>query len=222
MLPKFENKQYEFNINGKTIKFRPWKTKDEREFLILKESEGEVTFNQLYKSMALPCIEYDGELTQGEKQMILFEIRKKSYGESVDFNFTCGDCGSYNEAKFNIKDIVKYSPSDFKPQIKDGFTVTYKDPGDFDLTDVKEFDIEYYSFLYHIDTITYDNEVHKDFTIEELSEFFDDMPAELFDFFYSGFVTRIETIEYTAKSTCLNCKKEQDLEISQIPNLFPW
>jgi hypothetical protein len=224
MLPKQEIKYYDFEINGKQVEFRQWKTKDEKEFLILKENSEELSDEDIFKSLVIPCLKDPSQkLTEGEKQMVMLEIRKKSLGESLDIQFTCGKCSKYNEIKIKLSDIVKYKPFKLEQVTKNDISITFKDV--IDVTKLFSDNLTSYNFskfVMHVDTVTINNEVYKADSFEDTYEFFDNMDVELFDFFYEKLASQAETINYEAKSKCIFCQSEQDIGLGDIPNLFPW
>lgn len=224
MLPKFDEKFYEYEINNKVIKYKPWKTKDEKEFLIFQQSTEDESFDKLYDIMVAPCIETTEELTYGEKQMLLIEIRKKSYGEAVEFSFTCGKCKTYNDVQMNISDVVTYKRGEFEPLTFEGIVITLKSPTTSKISDdnLSNVDKDFNTFVNHVDTVTKDGEVYKDFTFAEISEFFEQMPSKMFDYFFREYTKKVEGITYYAEGECINCKTKQNLNISKIPNFFPW
>ena len=90
MLKVVETFPYEIRLGQKVIKFRSWKTKDEKAYLILTESKDEITDEDLYETLILPCLEDKNlYLTNAELQKVIIEIRKKSLGESFEVKFIC-------------------------------------------------------------------------------------------------------------------------------------
>jgi hypothetical protein len=224
MLPKTETRYYDYEINGKTIEFRAWKTKDEKEYLIMQASKDEMSDQDIFEILVKPCLKDPNiSLTEGEKQLVMLEIRKRSFGESVDVQFLCGSCKKYNETKLNINEIVKYKPFKLEAITKDGITVNFKDTINIKLLNGFEgTKLNYQRFLLHIASLTIDNQVYKDFNLEELGEYFDNIDAETFDYFFAELQEQMEQVTYGGKVKCMFCNVEQDIGLGDLPNLFPW
>jgi hypothetical protein len=224
MLPKIQPTYYDFEINGKIVEFRAWKTKDEKEFLILQTTKDEISDEDLYNSLVKPCLKNpDIKLTEGEKQMLMIEIRKKSFGDSIDVQFTCGNCKKYNETKMKLSDIVKYTPYRFEKITKNGISISFRN--EIDVSKLPKNSVAEYNFskfVMHVETITIDNEVHRDFSFDEAFSFFDELEAETFDYFFNEYSKQLEDVSYHSVEKCMFCKTEQDIGLGDIPNLFPW
>lgn len=224
MLPKIEMTYYDFEINGKLIEFRAWKTKDEKEFLILQTTKDDINDEDLFNTLVKPCLKDPTiKLTEGEKQMLMIEIRKRSFGDTIDVQFTCGHCKRYNETKMKLSDIVKYTPYKFGTITKNGISLTFHNV--IDVTKIPTDNVADYNFskfVLHIESISINNEIHKDFTYQEAFDFFDDLDAEVFDYFFAEYSKQLENVTYNSVEKCMFCKTEQDIGLGDIPNLFPW
>jgi hypothetical protein len=224
MLPKAETRYYDYEINAKSIEFRAWKTKDEKEFLVMQASKDEMTDQDIFEILVKPCLKDPTvSLTEGEKQLVMLEIRKRSFGESVDVQYMCGACKKYNETKLNINKIVSYKPFKLEAVSKDGIVVNFKDTININL--LKGFEgstLNYQRFLLHVASLTIDNQVYKDFSIEELGEYFDNLEAETFDYFFAELQEQMEQVTYGSTVKCMFCNAEQDIGLGDLPNLFPW
>jgi hypothetical protein len=224
MLPKTEARYYDFEVNGKTVEFRAWKTRDEKEFLIIQESGNKLTDNDIFDVLVKPCLKNkDIQLTDGEKQLVMLEIRKKSFGDSLEVRYECGECGKYNEGKINIDKIVHYKPFSLKPVTKDGITLTFKDTINNNLLKgLEASDLNYMKFVLHVSSIAKDQQVYKDFTVDEAKEFFDELEAETFDFFFAELQEQVETVDFSSEVKCMFCGEKQEIGLGNLPNLFPW
>jgi hypothetical protein len=224
MLPKAETRYYDYEINGKIIEFRAWKTKDEKEFLVMQASKDEMSDQDIFEFLVKPCLKDPSiALTEGEKQLVMLEIRKRSFGESVDVQYICGSCKKYNESKLHIDKIVSYKPFTLEPVTKDGITVNFKDTINTKLLlGLEGSDLNYKRFLLHVASLTIDNQVYKDFSLDELGEYFDDLDAATFDYFFAELQEQMERVTYGSTVRCLFCGTEQDIGLGDLPNLFPW
>jgi len=222
MLPIKSPKYYEYQINDKVIEFRAWKTIDEKEFLILKENKENITERDIYEYLIKPCLKDPSiPLTFGERQMLIIEIRKKSYGDNVDIRYVCSECGKYNESQLSLSSMITYHPYNFSPVTVNGITVTFK-PFTEEIEEKDLVELNFKKFVRHVDTIAYDNKVYNDFTFDEACNFFNNLDASIFDKMFEALSKQIENITYDATATCFSCKHVQQIDLGDIPNLFPW
>jgi len=225
MIPRKEIRLFETELNGKLIKYRPWKTKEEKEYLVLSEIEDEMPLEKLYNAMVLPCLENpEIELSSIEKEVLMVKIRQKSVGESIEFSYKCvnEECNKVAESEIQIEDMYQYTPSLLDSVTFDEITVTFKKTIPDDTNEYNAKEQLFMEFVNAVESITIDNEVYKDFTLAEIADYFDDMEAMDFDKFYGYYHENKESILYYAEAECLFCGTLQNINIDQIPNFFPW
>jgi len=214
-------------IGDKEYKFKPWTTKNEKDYLIAVESETKVTDTMLFDLLIKPCLENpDIVLSQNEQKMLIIEIRKKSLGSTFPMRYACTKCKQVNDIDVNFDSIVKYTPDNYKDVEVENMIFKFGDIVSERLRsrlDNQETNIDYAftEFLLHIQSITIDGEVEDTFSFDELQEFVEEMPTFIFDKVYKEFQGMKSSLEFELKTYCMVCNEENNVEFDHLPN-FLW
>jgi len=234
----YSDHKLSYEMGNKIIKFRPWTTKDEREYLmfvndtnkdgtrVTKDDEE----NQIFELLLKPCLkEPETILTLDEKRILLVEMRKISLGDSLNFPVECSnpDCKSVNHFEVELDEIAQFKP--FTPidiNVED-ITITFGEIKTENLLkrvqDSKN-DVErnFNDLLVHIISIKI---LGKDipFNFDELKKFIDDLPVNMSDKIFKGYKDMKSTFTLNnITRNCAICGEETYLIFSEgIPD-FLW
>jgi len=189
-----------YEMGNKIIKFRPWTTKDEREYLmfvddtnkdgtrITKDDEE----NQIFELLLKPCLkEPETILTLDEKRILLVEMRKISLGDSLNFPVECSnpDCKSINHFEVELDEIAQFkpfTPTDVNFKIyDDDITIKFGEIKTENLLkrvqDSKSnVERSFNDLLAHITGININGD-NKTFNFDELKSFIDKLPVNKSD-----------------------------------------
>jgi rubredoxin len=95
--------------SGKEIEFKPITTGELKKLLIYEnENKQDVIENALDQLIASCVINKDfdiDDLFLQDRFYLLFEIRKRTKGETYKFEFKCPECGSQNVQTINLNDL---------------------------------------------------------------------------------------------------------------------
>lgn len=214
-------------IGDRTFKFRPWTTKNEKDYLIVVESEEEITDDKLFDILIRPCLEDpDVALTVNEQKMLMIEIRKKSLGETFPMRYICKKCKQVNDLDVEFDKIIKFKPDEFRPvtvgnlKFNFGPIVSKKVKERLEAT-TSSVEYAFVNFLLHIHSVEIDGRIEDTFTFDELKEFIEDLPTYIFDEVYKEFQSMKSSLEFGLKTYCMICNEENNVEFDHIPN-FLW
>lgn len=214
-------------VGSRTFKFKPWTTKNEKDYLIAVESEEEITDDMLFDILIRPCLE-DGDiaLSINEQKMLIIEIRKKSLGETFPMRYSCRKCKQVNDIDIEFEKIIKFKPDNFKNITVDDLTFVFGNIVSQNLKDkLKDqhtnVDYAFTDFLLHIHSIEVNRTMEDTFTFDELQDFVENLPTYIFDEVYEAFQKMKSSLEFELKTYCMVCNTENDVEFDHIPN-FLW
>ena len=214
-------------IGDRVFKFKPWTTKNEKDYLIAVESEEDITDNILFEILIRPCLEEpDVALTPNEQKMLMIEIRKKSLGETFPMRYVCRKCKQVNDIDVDFDKIVKFTADKFNDVKIENLVFHFgnivsqklKDRLDDQETNV---DYAFTNFLLHINGIEVDGDMEDTFTFDELTEFVENLPTYIFDKVYEDFQEMKSSLEFGLNTFCMVCNEENEVEFDHIPN-FLW
>lgn len=230
-LPKIqENNVTKTLIFGDNIVvIRPWKTKDERNFLIKKatlpkgaqDSDDKIqslVINELVK----PCI-ISGNvdiLSVNQFKMIMFELRTISIGEMVEgITFKCKHCGTTNTIDIEIDDnLVKYENGNSELcEINKDLSLRFKQIP-FKIVNSKTEEID---FIYNsIEEVVYLGESYKTFTKREFEDFLDSLDLKTTKKMFEKLQECMDKLTIVKTVTCINCKENMDIDFGETPNFY--
>ena len=214
-------------IGNKEIKFKPWTTKNEKEYLIAVESEEKVTDDMLFDILAKPCLEDPSIiLSSNEQKMLMIEMRKKSLGNSFPMTFTCRKCNNVNDIDVEFDNIVSFEPESWTEVEVEDLKFVFGDiPSENLKNKLKETENKveksFIDFLIHIKEIHIDGKVEDVFTFEELKDFIDDIPSYIFDEAFKEFNKMKGHLEFKLATTCMACGASNNIDFEYLPN-FLW
>jgi hypothetical protein len=214
-------------IGDKKIKFTPWTTKNEKDYLIAVESEKNIDDNLLFELLIKPCLEDQYiVLSNNEQKMLIIEIRKKSLGSTFPMRYVCTKCKQVNDIDVSFDQIIKFTPDNFKPVTIENMTFNFGNILSENLRrrlDEAETNVDYafVEMLLHIHSIEIDGKLEDTFTYEELKEFVEDLPTYIFDELYKEFQKMKSSLDFSLKTFCIVCNTENEVEFDHLPN-FLW
>jgi len=215
-------------IGGKEIKFRPWNTKDEKDYLIATESKDVVTDEELFELLVRPCLENPNiSLTPNEKKLLMIEIRKKSIGPEFPVRYKCIKCKQVNEIQVPFDKVVKYTESNFRSIKKENLVFNFTENMSESLKarrDNEENKIEkaFIDFLIHIKSIEIDGRLEDMFTFDELREFVESLPSYIFDDVFAQFQEMKGSLTFELTTYCAMCNTENKIDFNEGLPGFLW
>jgi len=219
--------EYESNIGEKTIKFKRWTAKEEKEYLKAVEDNIELDDDKLFNILIKPSIENKRiKLSSAEQKKILIDIRIESINEYLIEEKKCVNCSNIGEIKFKIKDHIRYVNTNFKPITKEN--ITFNLTNDFNPLLKKKLklknglvDYVFNDFLIHVESIIIDSTKHENIKWNELNSFIETLPTSIFDYVFEQYQKQVDKTEIKYKYKCSKCSKTEDIEYTHIPN-FLW
>jgi len=214
-------------IGDREFRFRPWTTKNEKDYLISVESEEKITDEMLFDILIRPCLENsDVTLTVNEQKMLMIEIRKKSLGSTFPMKYICRECKQVNDLDVELDKIINFSPDKFEDVCVEDLVFSFghiatqrlKDRLKEQNTDV---DYSFTEFLLHIQSIEISGRIEDTFTFDELKDFVESLPTFIFDEVFEKFKKMKSSLEFSLRTYCMVCNTENDIEFDTIPN-FLW
>ena len=202
-LPQIKHPIYKLTLpsTGKSITYRPYTVKEEKQLLIVRMSEDideiVLILKQIVKNCVLDDIDVD-KLPLFDMEYIFLNIRKVSVSNVVELFYTEGD----NKIPFVVdldevkvkknpdhKDIVKINDDIFVkmryPTIESAIKTEYSILSNPTKADDAIFDM----ILNSIESIYDKDVVHKDFTKQELEDFVLSLPSDVLVNFREYFQT---------------------------------
>jgi tRNA splicing endonuclease len=213
-------------VGNKTFKFKPWTTKNEKEYLIAVESEENITDDLLFDILVKPCLEDDNIiLSSNEQKMLMIEIRKKSLGSTFPMRFSCSGCGQVNDIDVELDQVVTFKSENFKEvEVQDLIFefggIASESLGDRLSSLSSGVEYSFIEFLIHIKSITIEGVKEDTFSFEELQEFIENLPTHIFDEAYVEFQKMKSTLDFGYKTNCMVCQKENIIEFENIPSFL--
>lgn len=231
MLPISESYNNECIIgNGTKIKFRPWKTKDEKAFLTYVESVEEVTDEDFFEFLIKPCLEDKTiHLSDDDIQMVLIEIRKVSIGESFEMKYICNheDCGKVNEIEIDFDDIVTYKFDKVKEFISDDETIkiTFGNVKNEDVfkektRGVNSIEKTFIEMILRIEKVMIDGQVYDSFNYENAYAYVDNLDVKVFDKLLAYYKENKSSIKIEGDFNCLFCGTKNSFIFDEVPNFL--
>jgi hypothetical protein len=241
-LPKLDVPIYETKLvsNDKVVKFRPFLIKEQKLFLMASQSDDPVEIVNSIKQVLRNCIISDDvdidELSSFDLEYLFLNLRAKSVGELVDLSYSCnntvkndkGDdvrCGGLVKFQVNLLEIQPtiQSGHSTKIEINDKLGVVMKYPTFSILSKLENVDnvgpveliLACVDYIYDSENIYY----AKDFSKEELTEFFDSMQQSDFAKVENFFKT-MPRITKTLNFKCGKCGHEEDITLEGVQSFF--
>lgn len=214
-------------VGDKKIKFTPWTTRNEKDYLIAVEADEKIDDSKLYDLLIKPCLE-DPSLTlsTNEQKMLMIEIRKKSLGSTFPMRYICNNCKQVNDIDVNFDQIIKFQAENFHDIEVENMIFKFGPIATDNLKrrlDEQDTNVDYAftELILHIQSIEIDGRVEDTFTFDELKEFMEDIPSSIFDKVYKEFQDMKSKLDFELKTYCITCNSENEVEFDHIPN-FLW
>ena len=227
-LPRIETPIFESKLasTGESIRFRPFKVKEEKILMLASESEEfEDMVSACAQIITNCCLDkVDGhQLTMFDLQDLFLKIRAKSVGETSDFTLTCGECQKSIPYELQLSDM-KVTGLDDLPnkfiKVTEEMGVQLKWPTARIAAQIDKLeDDELVAKC--IDYVVDGEETFstKDEPIEEVISFIEDLPIETMDEIRECFI-RMPRIEHTVEFKCPSCEKDNAVSINGYEHFF--
>ena len=226
MLPKVQNElKHTFKIGDDLFVVRPWKTKDERNLLLqtsMNESSEVKSREDLMfiDSLILPCVisgDVESLSSEGIRRLFI-EIKMISTGDdTVHYSCKCPSCEKQNEFDISISECLEYKSFGRSfIKINDDLSIKFKPIKFREIINLMEdnlIDQDYAFLLNSIDSVEYMDEIYDEFTIQELSEFIDELPHDTFSKMVSELIDTKDSISIKSKVKCRHCSEDFDINI---------
>ena len=221
---KYNKEIYKVELGNKAIEFYPWTTRQEKAYLLAKE-EKEITNEVLFEILVQPSLVQPYNLSIDEQKMLLIEMRKKGIGETFLLDYKCAHCGRINLDEIAFDSIVKFTPDNFKDIIVQDVTIVLNEnisPNLYKrLQGLKGIEYTFIDFLISIKEVIIGEESYSTFTFDELKEFMEDLPTNIFDKLFKEYTNNSSKLKFNTVCTCKVCNEENEIILDSLPN-FLW
>jgi len=228
MLPKIETPLFDFSIpsTGEVKKFRPFLVKEEKVLMLASEG-GE------YKDMISACEqvvsnccleEIDVEnLSIFDLQHLFMRLKEKSTGETQDFQLICGGCKETMKYTLQLSDVqvqgLEEAPEKII-KINEDVAIELQYPNAKVILDTDETDDT--AIVHHCLVKVFNGEEVlqiKDETPENIVEFIDNLPLDVFEKIQS-FFNKMPRVEHIVEYACPSCGFENRISINGYEHFF--
>jgi len=228
-LPKLSNPVYSTKIpSGKEVSFSPFTVKDERTLLMTKESKDTRQIMGVVEEIVHNCItdkSLIGTLSYADYEHLFINMRAKSIGEVLEFNWECKHCGKTFTAGVSTDKIglAGELEEDLTVMLQDKIGVKIKQLGMTDVIEIidnNENDpIKIVMGL--IDTVFTPDSVFKfsDFTNSEREEFLNSLSVKNL----SDITTKSNSFpkcQLKDEKKCPHCGEMNEIVVEGIDNFF--
>jgi hypothetical protein len=239
-LPKLEVPTYELELplSKKTIKYRPFLVKEQKNLLMAMESGDAKTIQQNVRDILDICtmtkdVDID-ELSIIDVEYYFINLRAKSVGEVSETKYRCNNevedktCNNIMEVKINLLDIKpEYEEEPVNPEIQltDKVSVKMRFPpfklikNSVDLDDIV--DVTFNMLAQSIEYIYDGEQFHysKDEKPEDMVDFVENLSQEQFDKL-EAFFNSIPKLRKTVDVKCSKCGFEHKLHVEGLESFF--
>lgn len=237
-LPKIDVPTYqlELPVSKKTIKYRPFLVKEQKNLLMAMEANDSETVHNAVKDILNNCtltaIDIDS-LPIIDIEYYFINLRAKSVGEIVESRYRCNnkvndkECGNIMESNLNLTDVKVEQKEDISPeiQITDKLTVKFKYPQFGMIKNFIKYDdvadltfnmiAQSIEYIYDGDQFYYANES----TPEELLEFVETLNQEQF-VKVEKFFDNLPVMKKTLHMKCSKCGFEHNIDVEGLESFF--
>jgi hypothetical protein len=229
MTPKFDTL---LPSTQQKITYRPFLVKEEKLLLMAAESDDQADMERAIIDILHSCVLTEGvdynALTSYDLEYLFLQLRAKSVGEKTSLYLSHDkekDCKEKTEVEIDLTKVEVQFNEEHVHDIKldDNIGIKLKDPSIFDLTQLKNEEIEtkdVIDVLSNCIELVYDKEdIYEDFTKEEAIEFLSNLTQPQYVKLQT-FLTSIPQLVYNAKWTCKACGETDELKIRGIQDFF--
>ena len=211
------------------IKFRPFLVREEKILYMALEGKDNTEILNAVITVLSNCIltpNIDiGKLATFDIEYLFLQLRGKSVGESIEIvlRHTDSECKESVNVAVNLDDIkVQGEISDGKMMLTDdvGIKLKYPHAGEIiKIERVAEGQNVFDSIAYLVDYI-YDKEtVYNDYSIEEISEWLEQLNQEQFNKIIS-FMNNMPKLSHTIEWTCNACGEKETIVLEGLQSFF--
>lgn len=212
--------KYSLKIRDKEIKFRKWKVKDKKNFIIALKANDTLAV----ENIVLDCLEDKTiPLTETEFKYVLLKIRDESIPYGLTFQIDCEEC----EKEFDYTSISsKLLTPNFKPygEIKSGnvsFIMDEIQNKEYYIDAIRQCTTDeeksFIDFLYHVKKVNGNDA----FTFDTLYDFVNNMDIEIGEDIFKQWNDMNFTLDSVQMVTCPHCKHEQYIQFDELYGFFP-
>jgi hypothetical protein len=242
-LPQVVSPEYTIQLKSikDAVRFRPYLVKEEKIFLMAKESndpkEMQSAVRQILRNCTFNAIDID-KLPSFDVEYLFLQLRAKSVNNVVELQYRCENitnretdtrCHTINTVSIPLDDIRISIPEGHSPlvTISDELTVEFKYPtieilaellsnGTFSLVKSTEMVASCIKSI-----IQKDGSVHEaqDSTTEELVQFVESLSMQQVEL-CQQFFTTMPSLRYTTQFTCTKCGYAETLEYEGLGDFF--
>jgi len=228
MLPVNNDYNYKCKINGKDVYFRPWKSKDEKNFLTLMEAKEEITDDDFKNILILPCLkDKDIYLSEADLQYLLIEIRKQSISDEFEMKFICKNekCKSVNEIDVNFDDIVDYKPDNVKIFKDENLIIHFGNIKNIQIfeekiKDVNHIEKNFIEMIMRIEKIIINDKEYNTFTYDEVYNYINELEVKQYDKLIKYYNDNKSNMNIEGTFNCAFCGHENSFYFDEIPNFL--
>jgi hypothetical protein len=238
-LPKLDVPSYEIElpVSKKTIKFRPFLVKEQRNLLMAIESDDSKTVHQCIFDILNNCtITQDIDvykLPVTDIEYYFLQLRAKSVGEIVESRYRCNnevegkECGNIMENNIDLTKITVNLPKDISPEIKltDRIVIKLKYPefgvvkDSLNIKDINDLTFNMVAqsieYIYDGEQFHYGHEAQPG----EMLEFVETMNQEQFNK-VEEFFQNLPKLRDKIEMTCGKCGFHHTIEVEGLENFF--
>jgi hypothetical protein len=238
-LPKLDTPTYELElpVSKKTIKYRPFLVKEQRNLLMAMESSDSAATQQAIRDILFNCtitenIDID-KLPIVDIEYYFINLRAKSVGEMVESRYRCNnvvedkECGNIMEKEIDLTKIKVELPEDVKDEIQltSKIIVKLKYPEFGVVKDSLKYDnineitfnmiAESIEYIYDGDQFYYNHEAQPG----EMLEFVESMNQEQFNKI-EKFFDNLPKLKESVNITCSKCGFNHTIEVEGLESFF--
>jgi hypothetical protein len=238
-LPKLDVPTYEIElpISKKTIKYRPFLVKEQKNLLMALESNESSTIQQNVRDILNNCTLTEGinidKLPIIDVEYYFINLRSKSVGEIVETRYRCNNeveekvCGNIMEASVNLQNIQPYREEEVSPEIQltDKIMIKMKYPefgiikDSLNMEDITEVTFNLISesieHIYDGDQFYYAHEAEPG----EMLEFVEGLNQDQFEK-VEHFFNNLPKLKETVEMTCSKCGFYHKIDVEGLENFF--
>lgn len=210
---------FTLNIRNNEIKYRKWKVKDKKNFIETIKSNGENIEDLIYE-----CIENkDIALSEEEFKYVLINIRAKSLGQILTFDFTCSNCENDFSFDADLIETLEGVGPEYKKIKVDKTTIKigeisnkdfYEDAIQQCTTEEQKYLVD---FVYHIKEYNSND----GFTFEQAFDFVNNLDLDVGEEVFRQWESMRFKINDITEVQCPHCSDIQRVQFDELYGFFP-
>lgn len=212
---------------SKEVRYRPYNTKEEKDFLLAVETEEEEKITDAIEAIVRNCVQgadIDNEMTPVDTNFLLVRIRQKGKGTNIAYAWKCDACKGLNRDILDTDADLEFKPADSTPITVGKWQINIKWPTNALIGKLKKFsdiDRNYKVLAYSIKSIVEGETVSDEFTPDEIEEWLEKLPPNLFEEYTISYGEKSPRIIVNKKVKCSHCDaEERDLELEEAAAFF--